>query len=78
MIMLLVGFRVRWMMQLIREFIGIEVFIVQSMVPHWRFGVSDGCSYEFDAYSVVVYQEEEVDDDDDVAHSHWFRVRWMK
>lgn len=49
------------------------------MVPHWRFGVSDGCSYEFDAYSVVVYQEEEVDDDDDdVAHSHWFRVRWMK
>ena len=76
MVVLLGGFRVRWM-KLIKEFIGIEVFIVQSMVPHWRFGVSDGCSYEFDAYSMVVYQEEEVDDDD-VAQSHWFRVRWMK
>lgn len=45
------------------------------MVPHGRFGVSDSCSYEFDAYSMVVYQEAEVDDEDDVAHSHWYRVR---
>lgn len=45
------------------------------MVPHRRFGVLDGSSYEFDAYSMVVYQEAEVDDEDDVAHSHWYRVR---
>lgn len=76
--MLLVRVRVRWMMSLIREFLDIKVFIVQSMVPHWRFGVSDSCSYEFDAYSMVVYQEAEVDDEDDVAHSRWYRVRWMK